>query len=80
MKDVDAKDDTVELLQEAEMEKPKLKVEKGAALSAHKFNTEQIGVGVEVIMENKDDTITLLKGAPTQQPHTSDIQVSAENN
>ncbi|AWP03084.1 putative serine/threonine-protein kinase Nek4 [Scophthalmus maximus] len=74
MKDVDAKDDTVELLQEAEMEKPKLKVEKGAALSAHKFNTEQIGVGVEVIMENKDDTITLLKGAPTQQPHTSDIQ------
>ncbi|KAF0035112.1 hypothetical protein F2P81_012870 [Scophthalmus maximus] len=74
MKDVDAKDDTVELLQEAEMQKPKLKVEKGAALSAHKFNTEQIGVGVEVIMENKDDTITLLKGAPTQQPHTSDIQ------
>ena len=85
MSDVDDKDDTMELLQEAHMQKPKLEVEKEAAPSitesgsAHKSKTETVGVGVEVNMDNQGDTINLLKGDPTQL-HASDTQVSADNN
>lgn len=86
MSDVDNKDDTMELLQEADMQNPKLEVEKGAVFSiperryAHKSNIENIGAVAEENMNNKSDTITLLKGAPTQHQYTSDIQVSADNN
>lgn len=79
----DDKDDTIELLKEAEMQNPQLEEEKEAAFSiperrsAHKSNIENIGVVVEVNIDN--DTVTLLKGAPTQH-HTSDIQVSALSN
>ncbi|XP_034441495.1 serine/threonine-protein kinase Nek4 isoform X3 [Hippoglossus hippoglossus] len=85
MSDVDDKDDTMELLQEAHMQKPKLEVEKEAApsvtesRSAHKSKTETVGVGVEVNMDNKGDTINLLKGDPTQHLHASDTQENLES-
>lgn len=75
-------DDTMELLKEADMQNPKLEVEIEMAFpmperkSEHKSNVENIGVVVEVNRDNKNDTVLLLKGAPTQH-HTSDIQVSA---
>lgn len=79
----DDKDDTMELLKEAEMQNQQLEVEKEAAFSipdrrsAHKPNIEN--PDLEVNVDNKNDTVTLLKGAPTQH-HTSDIQVSAPRN
>ncbi|XP_035008465.1 serine/threonine-protein kinase Nek4 isoform X1 [Hippoglossus stenolepis] len=85
MSDVDDKDDTMELLQEAHMQKPKLEVEKEAApsitesRSAHRSKTETVGVGVEVNMDNKGDTINLLKGDPTQHLHASDTQENLES-
>lgn len=85
MSDVDDKDDTTELLKEADMQNPKLEVEREGAFSilerrsAPKCNTESMKVVVEVNMDDKSDTVTLLKGAPTQH-HTSDIQVSALSN
>ncbi|XP_044035687.1 serine/threonine-protein kinase Nek4 isoform X2 [Siniperca chuatsi] len=84
MSDVDEKDDTMELLKEADMQSPKLEVEKEAAFSiperrsAHKSSIENIGVAVEVNIDNKNDTVTLLKGAPTQH-HTSDVQENLES-
>ncbi|KAF3856079.1 hypothetical protein F7725_016802 [Dissostichus mawsoni] len=66
--DVDNKDDTMELLKEADLQSPKLEAEREEALStperrsAHKTNKENI----EVNMDDKGDTITLLKGAPTK--------------
>ncbi|XP_078104280.1 serine/threonine-protein kinase Nek4 isoform X2 [Sander vitreus] len=84
MSDVDDKDDTMELLKEADMHNPKLEVEREGAFyilerrSAPKCNTESIKVVVEVNMDDKSDTVTLLKGAPTQH-HTSDIQESLES-
>ncbi|XP_028432344.1 serine/threonine-protein kinase Nek4 [Perca flavescens] len=84
MSDVYDKDDTMELLKEADMQNPKLEVEREGAFSilerrsAPKCNTEGIEVVVEVNMDNKSDTVTLLKGAPTQH-HTSDIQESLES-
>ncbi|XP_070759309.1 serine/threonine-protein kinase Nek4 [Enoplosus armatus] len=84
MSNVDDKDDTMELLKEADMQNPKLEVEKEAAFSvperrsAHKSNIENIGVVVGVNIDNKNDTVTLLKGAPTQD-HTSDIQENLES-
>ncbi|GAA6215888.1 serine/threonine-protein kinase Nek4 [Lates japonicus] len=85
MSDVDDKDDTMELLQEADMQNPKLEVEKGAVFSiperrsAHKSNIENIGAVAEDNMNNESDTVTLLKGAPTQHQHTSDIQDNLES-
>ncbi|XP_019941883.2 serine/threonine-protein kinase Nek4 isoform X1 [Paralichthys olivaceus] len=84
MSDVGGKDDTMELLQEAHMQRPKLEVEIEAApsiiesRSAHRSKTETVGVVVEVTMDNKGDTINLLKGAPTQHLHTSDTQENLE--
>jgi len=78
MSDVDNKDDTMELLKEADLQSPKLEAEREEALStperrsAHKTNKENI----EVNMDDKGDTITLLKGAPTKH-NTPDIQVGA---
>ncbi|XP_071349793.1 serine/threonine-protein kinase Nek4 isoform X2 [Trachinotus anak] len=79
MSNVDDKDDTMELLQEANIQNPKPETEKVAAFSAHKSNIENLGVIVEVNLDNKNDTITLLKGAPTQHLHTSDIQDNLES-
>ncbi|XP_056250928.1 serine/threonine-protein kinase Nek4 isoform X1 [Seriola aureovittata] len=85
MSDVDDKDDTMELLQEANMQTPKPEEQKVAAFSAperrsaYKSNIENIGVVVEVNMDNKNDTVTLLKGAPIQQLYTSDIQEVLES-
>ncbi|XP_068576059.1 serine/threonine-protein kinase Nek4 isoform X3 [Cebidichthys violaceus] len=82
--DVDDKDDTMELLKEADMQNPKLKVESDGTFSihetrsAHKSNIENIEAVVDVNMDGKSDTITLLKGAPTQH-HTSDTQDSLES-
>lgn len=80
MSGVDDKDDTMELLKEAQMQNPKLEVEGAFSIRerrspAHKSNIENI----ELNMDDKSDTVTLLKGAPTQH-HTSDIQVSALSN
>ncbi|XP_042362976.1 serine/threonine-protein kinase Nek4 [Plectropomus leopardus] len=80
----DDKEDTMELLKEADMQNPKVEAERDAALtvperrSAHKSNEENIGVVGEVNMDSKNDTVTLLKGAPTQH-HTLDIQESLES-
>ncbi len=85
MTDVDDKEDTMELLKEADLQNPKLEGEKEAGFSiperksAHKSKIENMGVVVEVNVDNKNDTVTLLKGAPSQH-HTSDIQVSALSN
>ncbi|XP_054472288.1 serine/threonine-protein kinase Nek4 [Anoplopoma fimbria] len=84
MSDVGDKDDTMELLKEADMQNPKLEVKSEGAFSiherrsAHKSNIENIETVVEVNMDGKSDTVTLLKGAPTPQ-HTSDIQDSLES-
>ncbi|XP_029287017.1 LOW QUALITY PROTEIN: serine/threonine-protein kinase Nek4 [Cottoperca gobio] len=84
MSDVDGNDDTMELLKEADRQNPKLEVEREDAFSkrerrsAHKSNIENIKVDVEVSMDDKSDTVTLLKGAPTQH-HTPDIQESLES-
>ncbi|KAM8757687.1 serine/threonine-protein kinase Nek4 isoform 2-T2 [Acanthopagrus schlegelii] len=81
---VDDKEDTMELLKEADMQNTNLEVERKADFSiperktAHKSNNENIGVSLDVTIDNKDDTVTLLKGAPTQQ-HTSDIQENLES-
>ncbi|XP_060925936.1 serine/threonine-protein kinase Nek4 [Limanda limanda] len=77
------KDDTMELLQEAHMQKPKLEAKKEAASSvsesrsAHTSRTETGEVGVEVNMDNKGDTINLLKADPTE--HASDTQENLES-
>uniref|UniRef100_A0A3Q3LFS4 Serine/threonine-protein kinase Nek4 n=1 Tax=Mastacembelus armatus TaxID=205130 RepID=A0A3Q3LFS4_9TELE len=71
MSDVDNMDNTMELLKEAQMQNPKLEVEKEAAFSmphgrsSHNFSTGNIGVAVEMNMDNRNDTIALLKGAST---------------
>ncbi|XP_034725270.1 serine/threonine-protein kinase Nek4 isoform X2 [Etheostoma cragini] len=82
MSDVDDKDDTMELLKEADMQNPKL--EKGGAFSilerrsALKCNTESIEIVVEGKLDDKSDTVVLLKGAPTQH-QASAIQESFES-
>uniref|UniRef100_UPI003AB0CE9F serine/threonine-protein kinase Nek4 n=1 Tax=Centroberyx gerrardi TaxID=166262 RepID=UPI003AB0CE9F len=86
MLDVDDKDDTMELLEEADMENPKLEVERQTAVavsvperrSAHKPSVENVREVLDVNMDNKNDTVNLLKGAPTQGL-TSDIQDSLES-
>ncbi|XP_075952243.1 serine/threonine-protein kinase Nek4 isoform X2 [Anarhichas minor] len=78
------KDDTMELLKEADMQNPKLEVESDGTFSiherrsAHKSNIENIETVADVNMDGKSDTVTLLKGAPAQH-HTSDIQDSLES-
>ncbi|XP_062254290.1 serine/threonine-protein kinase Nek4 isoform X2 [Platichthys flesus] len=85
MSDVGNKDDTMELLQQAHMQEPKLEVEKEAApsitesRSAHKSKTETVGVGVEGNMDSKGDTINLLKADPTEQLHASHTQENLES-
>ncbi|KAM8917583.1 serine/threonine-protein kinase Nek4 isoform 2-T2 [Spinachia spinachia] len=82
MSDVGGKEDTLELLKEADMQNPKLGVGSKMAFSnverrsAHKSNVDRIETVVEVNMES--DTVTLLKGAPTQH-RASDIQDSLES-
>lgn len=64
MSGVDCKDDTIELLREADVQNPNLN-NTGGALDA---NTD-----------HQNNTLTLIKQAPTH-PHTSDIQVSVQIN
>ncbi|XP_038551666.1 serine/threonine-protein kinase Nek4 isoform X2 [Micropterus salmoides] len=84
MSDVDDKNDTMELLKEADMQNPKVEVENEAAFSiperrpAHKSNIGNTGVVVEANVDNNNDTVTLLKGALTQH-HTSKIQENLES-
>ncbi|XP_041638776.1 serine/threonine-protein kinase Nek4 isoform X2 [Cheilinus undulatus] len=81
MSPVDDKNDTMELLKEAGMQDPELKVEKEPALNTperRKSDIENIGMIVEVNTDDKNDTVALLKGAPTQD-HTSDIQEILES-
>uniref|UniRef100_UPI0037E7D349 serine/threonine-protein kinase Nek4 n=1 Tax=Semicossyphus pulcher TaxID=241346 RepID=UPI0037E7D349 len=81
---VDEKDDTMELLKEAGMQNPKLEVETDADVytserrSAQKSNVENSGIVVGVKTDNINDTVTLLKGAPTSH-HTSDVQDNLES-
>ncbi|XP_026161717.1 serine/threonine-protein kinase Nek4 [Mastacembelus armatus] len=85
MSDVDNMDNTMELLKEAQMQNPKLEVEKEAAFSmphgrsSHNFSTGNIGVAVEMNMDNRNDTIALLKGASAQHLPTSDSQDNLES-
>nr|XP_046240180.1 serine/threonine-protein kinase Nek4 isoform X2 [Scatophagus argus] len=72
MSDVDDKDDTLELLKEADMQNQE------ATFSVPERKSAHSGVVVEVNIDNKYDTVTLLKGAPTQD-HTSDIHESLES-
>ncbi|KAM7401887.1 hypothetical protein PAMP_017164 [Pampus punctatissimus] len=67
MSDVDDKDDTMELLKEADMQNPKLEVQKERRF-AHKLN-----------LDNKNDTVALLEGPQCQQQHTSDTQENLES-
>ena len=84
MSHVDVKDDTMELLKEADMQNPKVEVEREGAFStperrsARKSSEENIVI-MEVNMDDKNDTVTLLKGAPTKH-QTTDIQVSYFSN
>lgn len=82
---VNNKDNTMELLKEADLQNPKMDLEREAAFSipekksAHKSSVESVGVSVEANIDNKNETVNLFKGAPAK-PHTSDIQVSALSN
>ncbi|XP_019121873.2 serine/threonine-protein kinase Nek4 isoform X3 [Larimichthys crocea] len=82
MSDVDDKDDTMELLKEADMQYPKMEMGKepdfyvSERKSAHKCNTENMSVEVDI--DAKNNTVTLLKGASPQQ-HTSNIQENLES-
>ncbi|KAM4613053.1 serine/threonine-protein kinase Nek4 isoform 2-T2 [Polymixia lowei] len=86
MLDVDDKDDTTELLKQAEMESPKLEAGSQAAVSISvpelksedKPIKENVREALEVNTDNNNDTVTLLMGAPTQN-HTSDTQESLES-
>ncbi|XP_049436849.1 serine/threonine-protein kinase Nek4 isoform X4 [Epinephelus fuscoguttatus] len=80
MSDVDDKEDTMELLKEADMQNPKTEAASNVPerRSAHKSNAENIGGLVDMNMDNKNDTVNLLKVARTQH-HTSDIQESLES-
>lgn len=75
-------DDTMDLLQEAGMQNPKLEVEKGDVFSmaekktAQKFNTENTGGCEEINLHNKNEVITVFKGNSAQLMFTSDNQVS----
>lgn len=79
MSDVDAKNDTMDLLKEAEMQNPKLEEQKSTHTkrSTHRSNRDNTGVAVEINMDKKNDTVILLKSPQTENLHTSDIQVSA---
>lgn len=74
-------DDTMELLKEADMQNPKIEVEEEDVFSVperkppHKSSIGNIAVSVEENTDNKNDTYSLLKAAPSTQ-HTSNIQVS----
>lgn len=82
MSDVDAKDDTMELLKEAELQNPKLQVEKDATFfihegSGHISNMGNFGGVVDMNTDNQHDTVNLLKGSQTKHQHTPNVQVSA---
>lgn len=78
MSDVYDKDDTMELLQQADMQSPNVEMEgKGAAFSIPERTSAHIE-NIRVAMDSKNDTMTLVKRAPTQHLYTSEIQVSAE--
>ncbi|KAM3621355.1 uncharacterized protein V6R79_009955 [Siganus canaliculatus] len=77
-------EDTMQLLKEAELENPKLEVGKNCAFSvpekkyAPKSNTEDPSLAEDVNIDSKNDTFTLLKGAPTRN-HTSHSQENLES-
>ncbi|XP_008318507.1 serine/threonine-protein kinase Nek4 [Cynoglossus semilaevis] len=78
-------DDTMDLLQEAGMQNPKLEVEKGDVFSmaekktAQKFNTENTGGCEEINLHNKNEVITVFKGNSAQLMFTSDNQDKLES-
>ncbi|KAM3877964.1 serine/threonine-protein kinase Nek4 [Diretmus argenteus] len=81
MLDVDYRDDTTELLKEVEMENQNLEVNKQAAVSKsvpEQPSVQHIRETLEVNVDNKNDTVTLLKAAPSQS-YTSDNQESFES-
>ncbi|XP_041835755.1 serine/threonine-protein kinase Nek4 isoform X3 [Melanotaenia boesemani] len=63
LSDVDYKDKTMELLKEADGQHPIL---------------ENFGAVLDVNMSNENDTVTLIKQAPTQYLFTSDVQDNPE--
>ncbi|KAK2862324.1 hypothetical protein Q5P01_001857 [Channa striata] len=77
----DTKDDTMELLKEAEMQNSKNKAAFSVPerRSTHKFKVENIGGNVKNNMDNKNDSVTLLRNVPTQHLHTSDTQDKLES-
>ncbi|XP_026205892.1 serine/threonine-protein kinase Nek4 isoform X2 [Anabas testudineus] len=76
MSDVDTKNDTMELLKEAEMQNPNLEEQNSTPEKrrTHRSNVENIGGAVEMNIEGKNDTVALVKRAPTQHLRTSDVQ------
>ncbi|XP_008293910.1 serine/threonine-protein kinase Nek4-like isoform X2 [Stegastes partitus] len=62
--DVDEKDDTMELLKDADAQNPTL---------------QKIEETMEENMDNKNDTVTLFKQAPAKHLHTSDVQDNLES-
>ncbi|XP_074542644.1 serine/threonine-protein kinase Nek4 [Halichoeres trimaculatus] len=84
MSPTDDKNDTMELLKEAGMQNPKAEAAKEAALydperreAKKSFNMKSTGAPVEMVKDNKNDTLMLLR-AQTQH-HTSDIQENLES-
>lgn len=83
MAHTDYKDDTLELLKEADMQNPKLEMEQEDPFfvsfpekgSAHKPNLENI-TRVQENMDNKKDTVNPPKGTPMRHS-TLEIQVSS---
>ncbi|KAF7659760.1 hypothetical protein LDENG_00293190 [Lucifuga dentata] len=82
LSDADNKDDTMELLKEADMQKQTLESQavenKTERRSVQKPKTGNITEGLEMKMDNENDTVTLLKGAPTQN-QTSDSHENLES-
>ncbi|KAF3689668.1 Serine/threonine-protein kinase Nek4 [Channa argus] len=75
---VDAKDDTIELLKEAEMQKSKLEEKNNAAISVPDMRSAQ-KFSVENYVDNKNDSVVFHTSTPTQHLHTSDIQDNLES-
>ncbi|XP_029006926.1 serine/threonine-protein kinase Nek4 [Betta splendens] len=75
---VEARNDTMDLLKEAERQNPKLEEEKAATFcipekgSVHRSNAENNGSAVDITLRNKSDMP--LRRALTHHPDTSDVQ------
>lgn len=80
--DMDDKDNTMELLKEADMQSPVLEMDTETTFStserkvAHKSNAENVIVVVEKNTDNEGDASNLCKRAPTHH-NTTDSQVSS---